>query len=94
MLQQGVRYFPDVELQIVLVPHLTALSKTYGSVDKELLRLQGLGWYSFFADLPYFPLYLNGQGCVARKLEPDRWRRTTEGGGPRQPVFDSSGLQA
>ena len=94
MLTEGVRYLAEVELQTVLVPHLLTLSKAYGSVDKELRRLHALGWYSFFADLPYFPMYLNGQGCVARKLEPDRWRRTTEGGGPRQPVYDSSGLRA
>ena len=29
-----------------------------------------------------------------RKLEPDRFRRTTEGNGPRAPTFDASGLQA
>jgi len=38
--------------------------------------------------------YLNGQGATARKLEPDRFRRTTEGGGPRKATFDAAGLRA
>jgi hypothetical protein len=39
-------------------------------------------------------MYFNGQGAVPRKLEPDRFRRSTEGGGPRRPTFDASGVQA
>lgn len=53
-----------------------------------------MGWYSFSQDLPFWPIYLNGQGATARKLEATRFRRTLEGGGPRQPVFDSAGLRA
>ena len=93
-LLDGVRLDADVELQSVFVPHLVSLPLGYASVAKELDRLHGLGWYRLFADLPFWPIYLNGQGATARKLEPDRYRRTTEGGGPRQPTFDESGLQA
>lgn len=39
-------------------------------------------------------MYLIGQGATARKLEPDRFRRTTEGGGGRHPTYDESGLRA
>ena len=92
-LLEGVRLDADVELQTVLIPHLVSLPKGFASVEKELRRLHKLGWYSFFATFPFFPMYLNGQGATARKLE-DRWRRTTEGGGPRQPTFDASGLRA
>ena len=31
---------------------------------------------------------------AAKKLTPDVWRRTTEGGGPRQPTHDASGVRA
>ena len=93
-LLDGVRLDADVELQTVLVPHLTSLSKGYRSVEKELRRLHQLGWYDLFSVFPFWPMYLNGQGSTARKLEPDRFRRTTEGGGPRQPTFDLSGLAA
>ena len=48
--------------------------------------MQKLGWYDFFPDLPFWPMYLNAQGSTARKLEPGRNRRTTEGSGPRMPV--------
>ena len=91
---EGVRLDADVELQSVWVPHLTSLPFGYASVGKELRRLRSLGWYEFYSGLPFWPMYLNGQGATARKLEPDRFRRTTEGNGPRAPTFDASGLQA
>ena len=55
-------------------------SSVFASVEKELRRLYGLNWYDFTADFAFWPMYLNGQGATARKLEPDRYRRTTEGG--------------
>ena len=91
---EGVRLDADTELQNVLVPHLASLPLGYASVEKELRRLHGLGWYSFHSAPPYYPMYFNGQGAVPRKLEPDRFRRSTEGGGPRRPTYDASGLQA
>lgn len=90
-LLEGVRLEADVELQIVLVPHLTSLPMGFASVEKEIRRLQKLTWYDFFLDLPFLPMYINGQGAVARKLEPDRFRRSTEGGGGRVPSFDEGG---
>lgn len=94
MLEDGVIYQADVEMQGVFVPHLTSLPKGYRAVSKELHRLQKLGWYDFFEHIPFWPLYFNAQGSTARKLEPDRDRRTTEGGGPRKATFDRAGLQA
>ena len=74
LLVDGVRFMADVELQSVFVPHLTSISKGYASVDKELHRLAAEGWYAFYASPPFWPMYFNGQGATARKLEPDRWR--------------------
>ena len=93
-LLEGARLDADVELQSVFVPHLVSLPKGYKAVGKELRRMRGLGWYDFFPDFPFWPMYLNAQGSTARKLELDRDRRTTEGGGPRMPTYDLSGLAA
>jgi hypothetical protein len=93
-LLEGVRLDADLELHTVLVPHLTSLPLGFASVEKELQRLHEKGWYDFFNAFPFWPMYLNGQGATARKLEPDRFRRTTEGGGPRHPVVDESGILA
>lgn len=93
-LLEGARLDADVELQSVFVPHLISLPSGYNAVGKELRRMRGLGWYDFFPDFPFWPMYLNAQGSTARKLEPDRHRRTTEGGGPRMPTLDLSGLAA
>ena len=94
MIRDGVRYMADVELQGVFIPHLTSLPKGFASVHKEFKRLHAepLGWYGFHANLPFFPAYYNARGATPRKLE-DRWRGTVEGGGPRKPTWDSSGLR-
>ena len=93
MIEHGVVYMADVEMQGVFIPHLTSMPKGFKAITKELHRLHKLGWYDFFADVPFWPLYFNAQGSTARKLEPDRDRRTTEGGGPRKETFDRSGLR-
>jgi hypothetical protein len=90
---EGVRFESDVELQTVLVPHLVSLPMGFTSVRNELYRLQTLGWYRFFDQLPFWPIYINGQGATSRKME-DRYRRTTECGGPRRPCYDGSELRA
>ena len=92
-LLDGVRFEADVELQTVLVPHLISLPKGFASVRKELYRLHERDWYRFFDHLPFWPIYLNGQGAAARKLS-TRYRRTTECGGPRKETLDETGLLA
>ena len=88
-LLEGVRFEANVDLQTVLVPHLVSLPKGFKSVRKELYRLAApeLDWYRFFDSIPFWPIYLNGQGAASRKLE-ERYRRTTECGGPRKDCFD------
>jgi len=93
MIEDGVIYQADVEMQGVFIPHLESLPKGYRAVAKELRRLHSLGWYDFFPHIPFWPPYFNAQGSTARKLEPDRDRRTTEGGGPRKATFDRKGIQ-
>ena len=93
-LLDGVRLDADVELQTVLVPHLMSITKGFMAVAKELKRMQELGWYGVFHDMPFVPGYFNAQGSTPRKFEQDRDRRTTEGGGPRQRTTDMSGLPA
>jgi hypothetical protein len=93
-LLDGIQLEADVELQSVFVPHLVSLPNGFASVGKELRRLRGKGWYRFLPSFAYWPCYLNAQGGTPRKFEPDRWRRTTEGGGPRKHSTDRSGLAA
>jgi hypothetical protein len=93
MIVEGVRYPTDVQLQGVCVPHLVSLPKGYASVRKELDRLERFGWYEYYSHLPFWPVYSNAQGATPRKLE-QRWRRTTEGGGPRHELYDADNLRA
>ena len=75
--------------QTVIYPHLESISAGYASVEKELLRLNGLGFNEFFASFPFVPWCALPNGATARRLE-DRMRRTTECGAPRNFLADSS----
>ena len=66
---KGIRLDGDVELQSVWVPLLTSLPSGHASVGEELRRLRPLGWYEFCSNLPFWPMYLSGQGATARKLK-------------------------
>ena len=63
-------------------------------MGKELRRLRSLGWYEFYSSLPFLAHVPQRPGGDGAQVEPDRFRRTTEGNGPRAPTFDASGLQA
>lgn len=89
----GIRLEADIELNAVLMPHLVSLPLGFASVDRELRRMHGLHWYRFYGTFPYWPIICNGQGCTSRKLEPDRYRRTTEAGGPRAELWDRAGAR-
>ena len=89
-IEEGVSFKADLDLQIVLQPHLLSLAKGFKSVQSELERLSGKGWYNLFPSLPFVPLRLCPQGSTPRKYE-DRWRRTTDGGAPRRDLLDSEG---
>lgn len=71
-------------LVTVLMPHLGSLRLGFKSVEKEILRLHGLECHDFFSDVPYAPFRLVPQGSTSRKLEPERMRRTSDGGGLRK----------
>jgi hypothetical protein len=62
-------------------------------VREELDRLERFGWYEYYSHLPFWPVYSNALGATPRKLE-QRWRRTTEGGGPRHELYDADNLRA
>ena len=92
-LVDGARLDADGELQTARVPHLASLPPGFEPVAGELRRRWGEGWYTFYPEGMYRPAYYNGQGAAARRLE-DRYRRTTEGGGPHTDTFGGSGLKA
>ena len=94
-LLDGVRLRTDARLtqQVVLLPHMVDLAPAYGKVEKELKRLQGLGYYEFFRHPPFFPIRCNKNGAVVRKHEPNRPRRKTDGSAPRN-LFDASGVSS
>ena len=95
-LHEGVHFEFDMPLQIVLHAHLFSAWHGFASLQKEARRLQGHSyetqWSQIFARFPLLPLWILAHGATARKLEPDRWRSTTEGGAPRNLLLDTEGV--
>ena len=80
----GVRFKSHPEYQMVLQPHLSSLPLGYENVHKELRRLRDKGFFQCFKNPPFAPWQTLSNGVAFRKLEPDRPRRTTDGGSPRR----------
>ena len=93
MLLEGAQLKADIPSQIAILPHLSSLSYGYESVQEELLKMHDRGWYEFHRDIPFCPWRALPQGSTSRKYEPDRHRRTTDGGAPRHIIRDNGGTE-
>ena len=80
----GVRFKSKPDYQMILQPHLSSLPLGYENMHKELRRLRDKGFFECFTHPPFAPWQTLSNGVVCRKLEPDRPRRTTDGGSPRR----------
>ena len=80
----GVRFKSKPGYQMILQPHLSSLPLGYENVHKELRRLRDKGFFECFENPPFAPWQTLSNGVAFRKLEPDRPRRTTDGGSPRR----------
>jgi hypothetical protein len=89
---RGAHFKADVPLQTVLLPHMKSLAGRVDLVQKEIERLRGLGWHQAFQGIPFFPCRILPNGAVARKLEPDRLRRTTNASAPEEDLVDQDGV--
>ena len=92
-LRDGVNFRAKLPLAFLFSPHLRSLGDGVASVEKELRRLDEAGYHTIHDALPFAPTRFMSQGCTARKLEPDRKRRTTDGGCPRDVAYDADGNQ-
>jgi site-specific DNA-cytosine methylase len=93
MLLEGAQLKADIPYQIAILPHLSSLSYGYESVQEELIKMHDMGWYEFHLDIPFCPWRALPQGSTSRKYEPDRHRRTTDGGAPRRTIRDNNGTE-
>ena len=95
-LRGGAHFEFDMPLQTVFHPHLYSVWHGFSSLQKEARRLQGTSyetqWSEIFPRVPFMPMWLLAHGSTPRKLEPDRYRSTTEGGAPRGEAYDTEGV--
>ena len=82
-LRDAVQFKAELPLVLVLFPHLTSLPAGFARVDKDIVRFVDIGWYSARSVISFFPIRCVPQGSTPRKYEPDRPRRTSNGGAPR-----------
>ena len=94
MLVYGVHLKADVPLQFVFCSHLVSLPEGFASVDSEILQFIEKGWYELSSLLPFLPCRVMAQGSTPRKNDPSRFRRTSDGGGPRVVSVDKAGVAA
>ena len=83
-LLEGARYKSAPVEHLLLQPHLTSLPRALLNTHRELARLVKLSFFEVFWSPPFLPWNTFPMGAVFRKLEPDRPRRTTDGGAPRK----------
>jgi hypothetical protein len=91
-LMLGVRYKDelDLDLQIVLLPHLISFADGCKAIQEECESLVDKGWYSLHHMLPYLPF-----GNIPRGSTPKAdgtHRPTSETGAPRKPKRDTEGV--
>ena len=56
MLLQGVQYKTDLDLQIVLLPHLISFGAGCQLIHKQVVEYTKSGWYSIHDFLPFLPM--------------------------------------
>lgn len=85
----GARYKDDLELQLVLLPHLLSFADGCNEIQAEVEELTKQGWYSLHSSLPFAP----GRN-IPRGIAPKaggKKRPTSEVGAPRTHVADTEG---
>jgi hypothetical protein len=88
----GVRMHAEIDLQLVLLPHLLSLEGMEEVVLADLLLLTHppYEWVGFFESLPFVPGRYIGKGVVPKAG--DQIRPIDEAGGPRTLLLDSDGF--
>ena len=86
----GVRYKDDLDMQIVLLPHLISFADGCKMIQEECEGLVDRGWYSLHNLLPYVPFRNIPRGSTPKA--DGTHRPTSETGAPRKLVVDTAGV--
>ena len=88
-LMLGVSYKDDLDLQIVLLPHLISFADGCEQIQTEVEKYVEHGWYSLHRLLPYVPFRNIPRGSTPKAT--GEARPTSEAGAPRKPKRDREG---
>lgn len=87
---EEVRLEADVEHQVVLHLNIASIVDGYDSVQETVRELKQMKFYDFYADLPFVPLYVIGQGSRMKKLGVKKYRRTSDFSAPHKDIRDNA----
>ena len=84
-----VSYKDELDLQIVLLPHLISFVDGCKQIQAEVKELVSHGWYSLHESLPFVPFRNIPRGSIPKAN--GEMRPTSEAGAPRKPKTDRMG---
>ena len=95
----GADYKADLPLSFCFTPHLLSLADAgglaYAGIYKDLQRLKQLGYYEWFAQIPFAPWGLNGMGTRPKPSDPITgelcFRRIVSGSDPYDEIAGGDG---
>ena len=88
---EGIRLESDLDLTLTLNSQLVSIGVGYDSVQKTVRELQGRGFYDFFANLPFMPAVVVGQGSRIKSVGSQKYRRTSNFSAPHKVILDGKG---
>ena len=93
LVADGVQFRADMPLQFVFSPQLQSLANAAEAVGEQIWQFVDEGLFDMHTALPFAPAHFMPIGAAAKKGS-GKWRRTSDGGAPRQDCFDGEGVRA
>lgn len=80
----------DLDLQIVLLPHLISFGAGFQLIQKEVMEYAEKGWYSIHDFLPFLSMRNIPRSSTPRTGDASRPRLASDGEAPRNLVAESA----
>jgi len=88
-----VQFCAQFPLQFVLSPQLQSLANAADAAGEQIWRFVDEGFFDLHTAIPFALAHFMSSAAAAKK-DPGKWRRTSDGGAPRQDLLDGEGIRA
>ena len=93
LVSDGVQFRAEWPLQFVFSPQLQSLANAADAVGEQIWQFVDEGLFDLHTAIPFAPAHFMPSGAAAKKGS-GKWRRTSDGGAPRQDILDGEGVRA